>query len=378
MHDHIENIIAKLISLKSEGAHWDFKRKHHSNKAKLVHDILCLANAVTQCDKFLIFGVEDHSFEIIGLKEGELKNASDVYDTLKKIKFLDGVRPRCVFHTIELGSFKLQAIQIKDADQKPYLLSEDYCDGKVRVSSHVVHCRTEDTNSPISEGANYDQLIKIWSERFKLNLKPEDMMLSLLLTPENWLYDFDEEKKGHHEFHTEYRIEISDSEQHDPFYRLFYSNKKSYLATANFIKGSTKLFHVPIVYLDERRVLVPKPEIGRIQVNDQTLNYFFYNLDTKAGRFLHFLTEGCFDFSGGRFAHDLLLVFKNSEEIRLYESFIHNHSHLIDEYETGALVKSLEKEASRNNHDTSIFNPKNLFWLSSMKELFNQRTFTEE
>ena len=37
--------LTDLINRRIEGTYWDFKRCHHTNKADLVHDVLCLANA---------------------------------------------------------------------------------------------------------------------------------------------------------------------------------------------------------------------------------------------------------------------------------------------------------------------------------------------
>lgn len=53
--------INKLIESKREGPHWDFKEKHHENRADLLHDILCLSNALYKGNKYLIFGVNDPS-----------------------------------------------------------------------------------------------------------------------------------------------------------------------------------------------------------------------------------------------------------------------------------------------------------------------------
>ena len=36
--------IYDIIASKREGDYWDFKQVYHSNKADLIHDILCMAN----------------------------------------------------------------------------------------------------------------------------------------------------------------------------------------------------------------------------------------------------------------------------------------------------------------------------------------------
>ena len=62
--DTLQETVATLISRRAERAYWDFKRCHHRNKYKLIHDILCLANARHQGSRFLIFGVNDEDFSL--------------------------------------------------------------------------------------------------------------------------------------------------------------------------------------------------------------------------------------------------------------------------------------------------------------------------
>ena len=55
-------MLKDLIARGGEGVYWDFKRKHHTNKGDLIHDVLCLANAEHAGPRFLIFGVDDANF----------------------------------------------------------------------------------------------------------------------------------------------------------------------------------------------------------------------------------------------------------------------------------------------------------------------------
>ena len=78
--------ILNLINNKTEGQYWDFKREPHKNNESLLHDILCLANAKHNGDRFLIIGVDDpkEDCEIIGLDETteKRKNEADLNDFL--------------------------------------------------------------------------------------------------------------------------------------------------------------------------------------------------------------------------------------------------------------------------------------------------------
>ncbi len=45
------------ITAQKESEWLDFKREFHSNNAKLLHDILCLSNALYDGDRFIVFGI---------------------------------------------------------------------------------------------------------------------------------------------------------------------------------------------------------------------------------------------------------------------------------------------------------------------------------
>lgn len=57
--DALQATVLSLINRKSEGTYWDFKCEHHKSKSDLIHDILSLANAHHEGDRFLVFGVDD-------------------------------------------------------------------------------------------------------------------------------------------------------------------------------------------------------------------------------------------------------------------------------------------------------------------------------
>ena len=63
-HDELLATVLNLASRKTDSRYWDFKLQHHENNAELIHDILCLANAEHDGERYLIFGVEDQSYEL--------------------------------------------------------------------------------------------------------------------------------------------------------------------------------------------------------------------------------------------------------------------------------------------------------------------------
>ena len=63
--------IATLIQSHREDEWWDFKREHHHDKADLVHDIICMANSRADRDAYIIYGIEDKSFNVIGVESDQ-------------------------------------------------------------------------------------------------------------------------------------------------------------------------------------------------------------------------------------------------------------------------------------------------------------------
>lgn len=76
-------IVENLIQSHREDDWWDFKECHHEDKAALLHDIICLANNRVNHDAYLIFGVRDKAFEIIGAEnDSNRRNQQHITDFL--------------------------------------------------------------------------------------------------------------------------------------------------------------------------------------------------------------------------------------------------------------------------------------------------------
>jgi predicted HTH transcriptional regulator len=82
LNDHeLQTEIEMLIYSRREDDYWDFKEKHHTNKADLIHDIICMANNRADRDAYIIFGVTDMTYEIVGVKEDQnRRNQQNIID----------------------------------------------------------------------------------------------------------------------------------------------------------------------------------------------------------------------------------------------------------------------------------------------------------
>lgn len=71
----LEKEIKTLIETQAEGEYWDFKREWYSDNIDLLHDIICMANSMANRDCYIIIGVEDQSYQIVGVKEQNRKTS---------------------------------------------------------------------------------------------------------------------------------------------------------------------------------------------------------------------------------------------------------------------------------------------------------------
>lgn len=100
--------IRELINTGREDDWWDFKERHHEDKATLLHDIICLANNRADRDAYLIFGIQDKTFNIIGVEDDpNRRNQQNIVDFLSSKSFAGQTRPRVEVRTILLDSHEI-------------------------------------------------------------------------------------------------------------------------------------------------------------------------------------------------------------------------------------------------------------------------------
>ena len=190
MSSNLEEIIRELITTGKEGDYWDFKAQHNNN-AELIHDIICLANALHhKGDRYYILGIDDNC-KLKGVRN-HLKQA-DVIDTLRNSHFAGNVFPDVHLHDIEIEGKKLQVITIKDKpEDRPYYLIKNYTDQKrdstktVTVSAGAIYTRNRDTNTPKDQTASVSETEKMWRQKFGLDATPLERMTKYLLDFKGW------------------------------------------------------------------------------------------------------------------------------------------------------------------------------------------------
>ena len=134
--EELTELVEDLIRTGREDDWWDFKECHHEDKAALLHDIICLANNRADRDSYLILGIRDKTFEIMGVEnDPNRKNQQNIVDFLSAKNFAGQVRPRVEVRTIRLESHEVDVFIIKNSTDVPYYLIENYTDKKYMLIS---------------------------------------------------------------------------------------------------------------------------------------------------------------------------------------------------------------------------------------------------
>ena len=218
--DELLTTVLNLISRKTEGRHWDFKLRHHENKAELIHDILCLANAEHDGRRYLIFGVEDRSYESHSIAgTARRRSQADIADFLRANthKFSASRTPDVYLVEVQTDGKSLDILVIEDRPYKPYSLVEDYRDRDKTACAHHIYTRSNDSNTPILNSAPPHEVERMWRERFGLDKTPLEKAKMYLERPSDWVPTF----KGpiasqHYEYHRQYpEFTVHDGEADD-------------------------------------------------------------------------------------------------------------------------------------------------------------------
>ena len=93
--------VLRLIAFQQEGEHWDFKKEWHKNKSDLLHDIICMANNLSNHDGLIIIGVnEETDYATCDItNDPNRRKTQDIVTFLRDKKFAGGVRPTVYVHS---------------------------------------------------------------------------------------------------------------------------------------------------------------------------------------------------------------------------------------------------------------------------------------
>lgn len=189
LQSRIQEEAPNLIALKREGAYWDFKKEWHKDNSELIHDILCLANNLEGDVSYLFIGIdEEEGYSVCDVENNdhaERKTNQMIVDMLSKTKWDNGQPPFAVVEPMELdgGTIGILCVVSRREDM-PYSLSK----GSGKVRAHMVHTRRVDSNTPIDEGASWNEVEDIWRHHFSLDESPLARVKVMLEDKEHWRF----------------------------------------------------------------------------------------------------------------------------------------------------------------------------------------------
>ncbi|GAA3728063.1 ATP-binding protein [Salinicoccus jeotgali] len=326
----LDSVVQNLIDEKREGTYWDFKREYHHNKAKLLHDIICLANNLENRDAYLIFGINDNGV-ITGIEEDiKRKNQEHFTSFLRGKKFAGGIIPYVVLRTIFIENHEIDVLVIKESDKVPFYLEEQFKEDNTIVHAGSIYSRIEDRNTPINSTADSSHTELLWKIRLGLLPTPIDRLKAILLQKNKWRtnqtgYYFDEAP--------EFTI-VENEEQREQYDKLSpsfyaYNQMNSHMSYSHYECRyyNTILSESQTAILDSGRYHSPIPERGFINVDQygqESLSYRYFIEDTLLYNLHHFL----FDSDSYEAHHarqrflEIILIFKSEIEKNAFENFI--------------------------------------------------------
>lgn len=332
--ENLEEKILKFIRLKREDESWDFKQKweNQSKNADLLHDIICMANNQNDEDAYIIFGVENTTFKIIGIENTEdRKSQQNVIDFLKDKKFESGIRPIIEVRTIYLEDHELDILIIKNTNNTPYYLIESYRD----VLQYHIYTRIGDTNTPKDKNADINYIEYLWKKRFLLTVSPIIKLFDRVKYKGEWEERYDEEK-GYVVFFNTYNPEytinlIEDDEKLYPeFYSYIMTNESTSYGIIKVKYYDTEIYSCQYVVLDSGRYItsVPKWEFLKV-INPFNVDYGYkYFIKNQYNYLLHeflYNQESEEANYAKRRLYEKIIIYDSKEEKYAFEKYVLNN-----------------------------------------------------
>ncbi|MCO5510946.1 AlbA family DNA-binding domain-containing protein [Enterococcus hirae] len=281
--------IRYLISLKTEGGYWDFKRSWPQDDVSLLHDIICFSNNLENRDCYIIIGVdENNDFSYYPLDNDiHRKNNNELVNFLRDKKFTGGIRPTVILKHLEINGNNLDVIIVKNTLNTPYTLDEDFPAPKnnKRIRARYVYTRINDSNTPKNKNADLDKVEYLWRKRFGVHLDISEKLNIYLSELDNWIYD-DNLAKCYYKFDPLFIIKINDTdegERRKSFWnKLFTDNRNFRWEQFTIYYANVELYQNFVSYLDGSRHLIANPNFQAVyRINlDEPKKAYFYEQDS--------------------------------------------------------------------------------------------------
>ena len=345
-NDQLDEIIMELLHLGVEGEYWDFKEKPYffegqsdkdKNKKKgdLLHDIICMANNLSNRDAFIIMGIQDKPVKITGAKQFSNKWTQESYqDFLQNLTWAGDMIPIVEFRTIHNG--ELDVLIIKKSNRVPFYITKK-CN---KVRENQIYVRKGSKNTAIDSQAEIGDIEKLFEFRFGLTPYPKERVINYISDHGHWIEmkeDY-ETRSWYYEKFPEYTIELSRDPDNEtlasPDYAYVQMNCKSSWQILRVKYHQTTLMEYTAHYVDETRGVVVAPRFSSIKIReDETL------LSTK---------QYCYYFQE---CTEIKLMFLLQDLLRQGTLVLENHLALIPIYKNDEEKSKVENIINKNKED---------------------------
>ena len=345
-NDQLDEIIMELLHLGVEGEYWDFKEKPYffegqsdkdKNKKKgdLLHDIICMANNLSNRDAYIIMGIQDKPVKITGAKQFSNKWTQENYqDFLQNLTWAGDMIPIVEFRTIHDG--KLDVLIIKKSNRVPFYITKK-CN---KVRENQIYVRKGSKNTAIDSQAEIGDIEKLFEFRFGLTPYPKERVINYISDHGHWIEmkeDY-ETRSWYYEKFPEYIIELSRDPDNEtlasPDYAYVQMNCKSSWQILRVKYHQTTLMEYTAHYVDETRGVVVAPRFSSIKIReDETL------VSTK--QYCYYFLE----------CPEIKLMFLLQDLLRQGTLVLENHLALIPIYKNDEEKSKVENIINKNNED---------------------------
>jgi len=352
------NIIEELLRSHREDDWWDFKREHHHDKADLVHDITCMANSRANRDAYIVFGIEDQTFNVLGVEnDANRRNQQGIVDILRSVSYAGSVRPRIELRTITLEQHEVDVLIIKNTNDVPYYLEKQYQDSKIKssdgkkigkiVQPYHIYTRVVDNNTEIDKNADINDVEYLWRKHFGIDRSPKDRLMILLDDIDKWVINWGNKKYAYHIDCPEYQLVQAEDMQSGWWpSAAFYTHPTMYFAPLKIMFHNTIIHETELWSYDEFRKYLPKAENASVSGKGDFW-YSYYLLDSIEGKLLRLFTHGTLDISSREPNYHQLLIFQNLKEKEAFDDYLVNH---FDDYRDDDISTQYKYQIQEDNN----------------------------
>lgn len=340
-NDQLDEIVRELFYLGVEGEYWDFKEKPYffegqskeeKNKKKndLLHDIICMANNLSNREAYIIMGIQDKPVKITGVKQFSKKWTQENYqDFLQNLTWAGDMIPTVEFRTINNGD--LDVLIIKKSNRVPFYITKKYS----KVRENRIYVRKGSKNTAIDSQAEISDIEKLFEYRFGLTPFPKERVINYITDHDHWI-----EMKGNYETRSwyyekfpEYTMELVDDPQNDelkaPVYALIQFNARTTWQILRLKYHQTILLEFSSHYIDEYRGISVQPKYNFLKLSDRTNDIkfpsmYYYYLSNSVEIELMYLLKELMQHDGEAWRRHLSLipVFDDDEERNIIEKYV--------------------------------------------------------